>query len=65
MNGELVINGVVVTTFKKWALTLMEREARGEQLQPIAEAAWREVFGYPRDMDAKEALAGVKAKAAA
>lgn len=49
----------------KWAVRLMEREANGEALVHIAAKSWREVLGYPSDMDAKKALEAVKAKEAA
>ena len=49
----------------KWAFRLMAREASGEQLESISKESWREVLGYPSDMDAKQALEGVKAKVAA
>ena len=49
----------------KWAYALMEREANGESLVHHAARSWREVLGYPADMDAKKALEGVKAKVAA
>lgn len=49
----------------KWAVRLMEREARGDVLRSISRSAWREVLGYPSDMDAKKALEAVKAKEAA
>ena len=49
----------------KWAYALMEREANGELLVHHAARSWREVLGYPEDMDAKHALEGVKAKVAA
>lgn len=49
----------------KWAYALMEREANGEALINHAAKAWREVLGYPADMDAKQALEAVKAKVAA
>lgn len=49
----------------KWAYALMEREANGESLVHIAAKSWREVLGYPSDMDAKKALEAVKAKEAA
>lgn len=40
----------------KWAVRLMQREAGGEALHHIAESAWREVLGYPKDATAKSAL---------
>ena len=40
----------------RWAVRLMEREAGGESINPIAAQSWREVLGYPRDWDAKTAL---------
>lgn len=49
----------------KWAYALMEREANGESLVHIAAQSWREVLGYPADIDAKKALEAVKAKEAA
>lgn len=49
----------------KWAYALMEREANGEALVHIAAQSWREVLGYPADMDARKALEAVKAKVAA
>lgn len=49
----------------KWAYALMEREANGEALVHIAAQSWREVLGYPSDMDAKQALEAVKQRAAA
>ena len=47
----------------KWAYALMEREAGGEALVDHAARAWREVLGHPSDMDAKQALEGLKAAA--
>lgn len=49
----------------KWAYALMEREANGEAIVHIAAQSWREVLGYPSDMDAKQALEAAKAKEAA
>lgn len=49
----------------KWAYALMEREANGEALVHIAAQSWREVLGYPADMDARKALEAVKQKVAA
>lgn len=49
----------------KWAYALMEREANGEALVHIAAKSWREVLGYPSDIDAKKALADTKEKEAA
>lgn len=46
----------------KWAYALMEREANGESLVHIAAQSWREVLGYPADMDAKKALEATKAQ---
>ena len=55
-----MVNGVLVTVYKQWAFDLMVREAAGEQLPVISTAAWREVLGYPKDKDAKQALEAVK-----
>lgn len=67
--GELknMVVGLAGTTKAgtKWAYALMEREANGEPIVHIAATSWREALGYPNDMDAKEALEAVKAKAAA
>lgn len=49
----------------KWAFALMEREANGESITHVAAQSWREVLGYPEDMDAKNALEAAKQKAAA
>ena len=49
----------------KWAYALMEREANGEAVAYQAGKMWREALGYAADMDAKQALEGVKAKVAA
>lgn len=48
----------------QWANNLMAREAAGQQVDSIAAQFWREALGYPKDMDAKKALEGMKAKAA-
>ena len=53
-NGS-VVNGMAVTPYRQWAVRLMEREARGEQVDEIARQFWREALGYPADMDAKKA----------
>jgi hypothetical protein len=58
-NGYL-INGTLVTVYKQWAVNLMHREAGGEMLESISKEAWREVLGYPKDQDAKQALEAVK-----
>ena len=55
-----MVNGVLVTVYKQWAYELMVREAAGEQLPVVSTAAWREVLGYPKDKDAKQALEAVK-----
>ena len=49
----------------KWAYALMEREANGETIVPIAAQSWREVLGYPMDIDAKKALETAKQRAQA
>lgn len=49
----------------KWAVRLMEREVRGDVLHSISRSAWREVLGYPVDMDAKTAIESVKRQKAA
>ena len=50
---------------KDWAYALMVREAGGEQINIIASQFWREALGYPKDQDAKQALADVKRQQAA
>lgn len=45
---------------KAWAYALMVREAGGEQINVVAAQFWREALGYPKDQDAKKALAAVK-----
>lgn len=60
-----MVNGVKVTVYKQWAVNLMEREARGEQLPMVSMESWREVLGYPKDTDAKKALESLKTQEAA
>lgn len=49
----------------KWAVRLMEREARGDQVDEITRQFWREDLGYPADRDANKALEASKQKEAA
>jgi hypothetical protein len=63
-NGS-VVNGIAVTPYRQWAVCMMEREARGEQINAIAAQFWREALGYPVDMDAKTAIESVKRQKAA
>ena len=63
-NGYMV-NGVLVTVYKQWAVDLMRREAGGESLPMVSTESWREVLGYPKDMSAKKALEALKTKEAA
>lgn len=51
-----MLNGVLVTVFKQWAVKLMEREAKGESLPHVSKTGWREALGYAPDADAKEAM---------
>lgn len=46
----------------QWAVTLMEREARGDVLPSISRTSWREVLGYAPDADAKAALEAHRAQ---
>lgn len=46
----------------QWAVTLMEREARGDVLLSISSTSWREVLGYAPDADAKAALEAHRAQ---
>ena len=62
-SSVLEVNGIVVDRFKQWAVNLMKREAGGESLETISSTAWRDVLGFPADMDAKQALEGLKAAA--
>lgn len=55
-----MVNGVLVTIYKQWAVDLMKREAGGEQLPVVSAESWREVLGYPADTNAKQALESVK-----
>lgn len=55
-----MVNGVLVTIYKQWAYELMVREAAGEHLPIVSMEAWREVLGYPKEQDAKQALEAVK-----
>lgn len=43
-----------------WAFRLMAREAGGEQLESISQESWREVLGYPKDQDARQAMEAIK-----
>lgn len=63
MNAEVkdyTVNGVLVTHYKQWAVSLMKREAGGEQLSIVSTESWREVLGYQKDVNAKQALEGMK-----
>jgi hypothetical protein len=60
-----MVNGVLVTAYKQWAVDLMKREAGGESLQMVSMESWREVLNFPKDMSAKKALEAVKTKEAA
>ena len=53
------VNGVLITIYKQWAVDLVKREAAGEMLPQISKESWREVLGYPRDIDAKKVLEGM------
>lgn len=44
----------------QWAYALMVREAAGEPVETASAQCWREALGYPKDQDAKKALAAVK-----
>ena len=46
-----------------WAFRLMAREVGGEQIESISAESWREVLGYQKDANAKQALEGMKAAA--
>lgn len=52
---DYYFNNVLVTAYKKWAVNLMLREARGEQLPHISKESWREVLGFDTDQSAKKA----------
>jgi hypothetical protein len=58
--ATLEVNGIMVDKYKQWAVNLMHREAGVEMLESISKEAWREVLGYPKDQDAKQALEAVK-----
>lgn len=53
---EYTVNGVLVTKYRTWAVSLIEREASGESLPVVSRQAWRELFEFNNDMSAKEAL---------
>jgi len=54
--GEYWLNGVLVTKYRTWAVNLLKREAAGEFIHLVSAEAWRTVFGYPKDAEAKVAL---------
>ena len=47
----------------RWAHALLAREAGGEMLDVVSCEAWREVLGFEKNADAKQALATVRAAA--
>lgn len=57
---DLKINGIIIDKYKQWAVSLITREAGGEALQQVSMDAWREVLGYPKDQDARQALEAIK-----
>lgn len=54
-----MVNGVLVTVYKQWAVRLMRHESGGESLQSVSAESWREALGYPNDTDAKKVLEAV------
>jgi hypothetical protein len=62
---ETIINGVVITPYKQWALNLLKREASGEKLQTVSAEAWREVFCFTKATTAREAMKSIKQQEAA
>lgn len=56
-----LVNDVLVTIYKQWAVDLVKREAGGESLQMVNKESWREVLDYPKDYGAKKALSDVLA----
>lgn len=59
-----MVNGVLVTVYKQWAVNLMRREAGGESMQSASTDAWREVLGFTKETTAKQALEQTERKAA-
>lgn len=47
-----------------WAVALLRREAAGDQVELVAEGAWRQVLGFAPDMPAVDALAMIEAQSA-
>lgn len=45
-----------------WAVALLRREAAGEQVEMVAEGAWREVLGFAPDVPALAALSEIEAR---
>lgn len=48
-----------------WAVALLRREAAGEQVELVAEGAWRQALGFGPDVSPAAALAEIEARAAA
>jgi len=45
-----------------WAVALLRREAAGEQVEMVAEGAWRGVLGFAPDVPARKALSEIEAR---
>lgn len=58
-----MLNGVLVTVYRQWAVNLMKREAKGESLPNVSKTGWREALGYAPDADARTAVESVRAAA--
>lgn len=56
---------VAATPGNAWAVNLLRREATGEQVELVAEGAWRGVLGFGADVPARQALAEFEARTAA
>jgi hypothetical protein len=52
------------TASNAWAVALLRREAAGEQVELVAEGAWREVLGFAPGVAASAALRELEARAA-
>lgn len=58
-----VAERAAATPGNAWAVALLRREAAGEQVELVAEGAWRQVLGFAPEVPAKLALSEFEARA--
>lgn len=65
MLARQVAARVAATPGNAWAVNLLRREAAGEQVELVAEGAWRGVLGFGPEVPARQALSEFEARSAA